>query len=68
MDSMKEHMTLRRFRSLEYMKRDSFRYWREQPAHARLAAVSELNAELYALKGIPGDAPRLQRTAQLLKR
>ena len=68
MCAMRKPMTLRRFRSLEEMKLDSYRYWRAQPAHARLAAVTELNADLYAMKGIRGDAPRLQRTIQLLKR
>ena len=68
MCAMKKPMTLRRFRSVDDMKTESYRYWREQPAHARLAAVMELNDELYRMKGIPGDAPRLQRTVQLLKR
>ena len=68
MSRMKKAVTLRRFDSLDGMKAESYRYWQQQPAHARLAAVTELNAELEALKGIRGDAPRLQRTVRLLKR
>jgi hypothetical protein len=60
--------TFRRFGSFDEMKADARRYWRTQPPHARLMAVTELNNELYALKGAPGDAPRLQRTVRILKR
>lgn len=65
---MKRHVTLRRFRSLNDMKADSYRYWRQQPDFARLAAVTELNSDMRALKGAPGDAPRLQRVVRLFKR
>lgn len=65
---MNRTVSLRRFHSLAEMKADSYRYWREQQPAARLAAVADLNAEIYALKGAPGDAPRLQRTVRLLKR
>jgi hypothetical protein len=65
---MERVVTLRLFRSFDDMKTDSYRYWQEQPEFARLEAVSELNAELYALKGIPGDAPRLQRIVRILER
>lgn len=64
--AMKRQVSLQRFQSLDEMKAASYRYWRERPPHARLAAVAELNAEIHALKG--GDEPRLQRTIQLLKR
>jgi hypothetical protein len=65
---MEREITLRRFGSFEDMKADSYRYWREQPEHARLAAVAELNSDTWALKGRLGDAPGLQRTIRLLKR
>ena len=59
---------LRQFGSFDEMKLDSYRYWRSQPDFARLAAVTELNADTYGLKGLSGDAPRLQRVVRLLKR
>jgi hypothetical protein len=65
---MERQLALRRFRTFDEMKAESYRYWRQQPDHVRLAAVTELNAEIFALKGIPGDASRLQRVVQLLKR
>ena len=64
----KRQVSLRRFCDFEALKADSYRYWREQPPHARLSAVAELNAELNALKGVAGNGPRLQRTVRLLKR
>ena len=65
---MEREITLRRLGSLDEMKADSYSYWRRQPAFARLAAVTELNSDLAALKGTRGDAPRLQRVVRLLKR
>ena len=65
---MGKQITLRRFGSFDEMKADTYRYWRQQPDFARLAAVTELNAEIYGLKGLPGDASRLQRIVRLLKR
>jgi hypothetical protein len=65
---MEKDMMLRRLRSFKEMKADSYRYWRRQPGHARLAAVTELNSDMWALKGAGGDAPRLQRVVRLLKR
>lgn len=63
---MQRETVLRRFTSLDDMKADSYRYWRRQPDFARLAAVTELNSDIWALKG--SDAPRLQRIVRLLKR
>jgi hypothetical protein len=36
------------------------RYWQSRPVHERVAAVSELTQEHYALKGEAPDVPRLQ--------
>jgi hypothetical protein len=44
------------------MKADEYRYWQSRPIHERIAAVSELTREHYAMKGASQDAPRLQRT------
>jgi hypothetical protein len=52
--------TLKRYENLAEMKADEYRYWQGQPAHARVAAISQLTAEQYALKG--HHVRRLQRT------
>jgi hypothetical protein len=46
----------------EELKAEEYRYWQSRPVHERVAAVSELTQEHYALKGEALDVPRLQRT------
>lgn len=53
---------IRKYASFEDMKADEYRYWQSRPVHERLAAVSELSWEQYAMKGTVGDVPRLRRT------
>lgn len=60
--------TVRRYTDFEEMKADEYRYWQSRPLHERVAAVSQLTRENYALKaGSPGE-PRLQRTLVRLER
>jgi hypothetical protein len=54
--------TIRKYTSFDAMKADEYRYWQRRPVHERVAAVSELTQEHYALKGAVPDVPRLQRT------
>jgi hypothetical protein len=54
--------TIRRYKSFDEMKADEYRYWQSRPVHERVAAVSELTQELYAMKGLVSGVPRLQRT------
>ena len=54
--------TIRRYTDFGEMKADEYRYWQDRPINERLAAVSELTQEQYALKGGAPDVPRLQRT------
>jgi hypothetical protein len=51
--------TITRYRSLDEMKAAEYAFWAQQPAHVVMAAVSELSAEAYAMKGI--HVSRLQR-------
>ena len=46
----------------EELKVEEYRYWQSRPVYERVAAVSELTQEHYALKGETPDVPRLQRT------
>lgn len=48
------------YHDLNQMKADEYRYWQSQPGHLRIAAISELTAEQYAMKG--QHVRRLQRT------
>jgi hypothetical protein len=59
----KERMdkTIRKYTNFDEMKADEYRYWQSRPVHERVAAVSELTQEHYAMKGA-ADVPRLQRT------
>lgn len=68
MTAHKRAVELRRYESLEAMKDDQARYWQEQPAHARLGAVAQLNEATYDLKAKPRNARRLQRTLVHLER
>jgi hypothetical protein len=57
--------TIRKFAgpaAFEEAKAEEYRYWQSRPIHERVAAVSELTQELYAMKGEIQGVPRLQRT------
>jgi hypothetical protein len=57
--------TIRKYNSiaaLDEVKGDEYRYWQSRPLHERMAAVSEITQELYAMKSEAQDVPRLQRT------
>jgi hypothetical protein len=60
--------TIRRYTDFEELKADEYRFWQSRPVHERVAAVSELTHEHYALKGAAPDVPRLQRTLVRLER
>jgi hypothetical protein len=60
--------TIRKYTDFDEMKADEYRYWQSRPVHERVAAVSELTQEHYALKGKVPDVPRLQRTLVRLER
>jgi hypothetical protein len=51
--------TITRYRSLDEMKAAEYAFWARQPTHVVMAAVCELSAECYAMKGI--HVSRLQR-------
>lgn len=59
---------LRKFNSHEEMKLEEIRYWQSRPPHERLAAVSALTTEAYALKGITLDVSPLQGTFRRIQR
>ena len=54
--------TIRKYTDFDEMKADEYRYWQSRPVYERVAAVSELTQEGYAMKGEAPDVPRLQRT------
>ena len=54
--------TIRKYTDFDQMKADEYRYWQSRPVHERVAAVSELTQEQYAMRGEAPDVPRLQRT------
>jgi hypothetical protein len=54
--------TIRKFSNFAELKAEEYRHWQSRPVHERVAAVSELTQEHYALKGQAPDVPRLQRT------
>lgn len=60
--------TIRKYTSFDEMKADEYRYWQSRPVYERVAAVSELTQEHYALKGEAPDVPRLQRTLVCFER
>jgi hypothetical protein len=60
--------TLRKYTSFDEAKADEYRYWQSRPAHERMAAVSEITQELYAMKGEAPDQPKLDRTLVRVKR
>ncbi len=51
--------SITRYRHLDAMKVAEYAYWATQPTHAVMAAVSEMTAEAYAMKGV--HVSRLQR-------
>jgi hypothetical protein len=63
----KSRFEIRRYESLEAMKADAYAYWQQRPGHERIAAVSELTREVYGLKALRPDVPKLQRTLVHLK-
>ena len=54
--------TIRKYIDFDEIKADEYRYWQSRPVHERVAAVSELTQDSYAMKGEAPDVPRLQRT------
>lgn len=60
--------TIRKYTSLDEMKADEYRYWQSRPVWERVAAVSELTQEHYAMKGAAPDVLRLQRTLVRVQR
>jgi hypothetical protein len=58
--------TIVRYRSLDDMKADEYRYWARRPGHERLAAGAELSRLGYAMKG--EDVQDLRRTLLRLER
>jgi hypothetical protein len=60
--------TIRKYTSFDELKADEYRYWQSRPVFERVAAVSELTQEHYALKSAAADVPRLQRTLVRLER
>lgn len=51
--------SIKRHTSFEQMKIDEYTYWATQAAHVIVAAVSEMTADAYAMKGI--NVSRLSR-------
>jgi hypothetical protein len=60
--------TIRKYTSFDEMKEDEYRYWQSRPIHERIAAVSQLTQEQYAMKGEAVDVPRLERTLVRVER
>ena len=60
--------TIRKYTDFDEIKNEEYRYWQSRPVHERLAAVSELTREGYAMKGEVPDVPRLQRTLVYFER
>lgn len=60
--------TIRKYKSLDEMKAEEYRYWQSRPVHERMMAVSELSQAMYAMKGVSLDVHRLQRTLVRLQR
>jgi hypothetical protein len=57
--------TIRKYSALsdlDELKAEEYRYWQSRPVHERIAAVSQLTQELYAMKGEATSVPRLERT------
>ena len=48
------------YTDFDQIKADEYAFWQSQPGHVRIAAISELATEHYAMKG--QHVRRLQRT------
>ena len=59
--------TIRRYTSLDDMKRDEYREWQRLPAQARIHAAAELSIMAHQLKDRRNVPYRLQRTLVRLK-
>jgi hypothetical protein len=57
-----------RYKSLEAMKADEYRFWQALSGSERIRAAMDLSLELYGMKGQATDALRLQRTVVSLQR
>ena len=57
--------TMTVYTDFDEIKADQYRQWQAQPDHVRIAAISEISAEAYAMKG--QHVRRLQRTSVRLK-
>ena len=59
---MEQVAAVRKYRSLDDMKADEYRFWQSRPGHERLDAAEEMIRTAYALKGweVEADVPRLQ--------
>ena len=58
--------SMTRHTNFDQVKADEYAYWQSQPAHVRIAAISELTTEQYAMKGI--HISRMDRTLVRHKR
>ena len=56
-------LTVRKYKSLDEMKADEYRYWQSRTVQERMDAVEEMIQAAYELKGwkLEPDVPRLQR-------
>jgi hypothetical protein len=59
---------IRRYARLDEMKADEYAYWQEQPAYARMEAVTDMTLTAFGIKQSRQHAPRLQRIIQHIKR
>ena len=62
----RETWTITRYSDFDQIKAEEYAYWQSQPAHVRIAAISELTAEQYAMKG--NQVSRMDRTLVRHKR
>lgn len=67
MKSSRGKMTVKRYDSLQAMRDDQMRYWRQQPAYKRLEAAAELSEMLFTINKNAKNARRLQRPHSDLK-
>jgi hypothetical protein len=57
-----------RIAALDEIKAEAYRYWQNRPAHERIAAVSELTQQQYAMRGEAPNPPRLEKTLVRIER
>jgi len=53
---------IRKYSSLDAMKADEYRDWKQLPVPERMRAVAELTLAAYQMKGQSPDVQRLERT------